>query len=84
MKREHMMKKRAKTPVRRKGAILRPDVKKAIQQIWPENTVKRTYSLEESHLTDKLSALEKDLMNIKGAQLKYQLAAKQNSIPDPS
>jgi hypothetical protein len=33
-------------------------------------------------LTDKLSALEKDLMNIKGAQLKYQLAAKQNSIPD--
>jgi hypothetical protein len=77
-----MMKKGAKTPARRKHAILRPDVKKAIQKIWPENTIKGTYSFEESHLTDKLSALEKDLMNIKGAQLKYQLAAKQNSIPD--
>ena len=77
-----MMKKRAKPPARRKFANLRPDVKKAIQQIWPENTIKGTYSFEESHLTDKLSALAKDLMDIKGAQLKYQLAAKQNSIPD--
>jgi hypothetical protein len=77
-----MTKKRAKTPARRKDAILRSDVAEAIRQIWPENTVKGIFSFEGSHLTDKLSALEKDLMNIKGAQLKYQLAAKQNSIPD--
>jgi len=61
---------------------LRHDVKEAIQQIWPDNTVKGSHSFEESYLTDKLSALKKDLMNIKGAQLKYQLAAKQNSIPN--
>jgi hypothetical protein len=77
-----MTKKMAKTPAHKKDAVLRPDVKKAIRQIWPANIVKKTFSFEESHLTGKLSALEKDLMNIKGAQLKYQLAAKQNSIPD--
>jgi hypothetical protein len=77
-----MAKKPAGMPPRKPAVALRPDVKRAIERVWPDGVVDMTFDPDESYLCSRLAVLERALRRISGARLAYQLAAEGGSIWD--
>lgn len=77
-----MARKRNAVRSRNQKVVLREDVRKAIEQVWPDGVVDMTFDPEESYFHSLMPRLERAFLRIKGARLLRERAAKGNSIWD--
>jgi hypothetical protein len=67
-----MAKKRASARPKKKGAVLRKDVREVIERVWPEGIVDMTFDADESYFWEIQSKLKRAFAQISKAQLLHE------------